>query len=83
MGEPGGLPSMGSHRVRHNWSDLAAAAYIHNPIPSYPYRSSENGLMDTAEEGVSETNGESSINIYTLSDKMDSKTDGWREVIDC
>ena len=26
MGEPGGLPSMGSHRVRHGWSDLAAAA---------------------------------------------------------
>ena len=26
MGEPGGLPSMGSHRVRHDWSDLAAAA---------------------------------------------------------
>ena len=25
-GEPGGLPSMGSHRVEHNWSDLAAAA---------------------------------------------------------
>ena len=25
-GEPGGLLSMGSHRVRHNWSDLAAAA---------------------------------------------------------
>jgi len=25
-GEPGGLPSVGSHRVRHNWSDLAAAA---------------------------------------------------------
>ena len=23
-GEPGGLPSMGSHRVRHNWSNLAA-----------------------------------------------------------
>ena len=26
MGEPGGLPSMGSHRVRHDWSDLAVAA---------------------------------------------------------
>ena len=26
--EPGGLPSMGSHRVGHNWSDLAAAAAI-------------------------------------------------------
>ena len=25
-GEPGGLPSMGSHRVGHNWHDLAAAA---------------------------------------------------------
>ena len=30
-GQPGGLPSMGSHRVRHNWSDLAAAA---EPIAS-------------------------------------------------
>ena len=26
MGEPGGLPSMGSHRVGHDWNDLAAAA---------------------------------------------------------
>ena len=26
MGEPGGLPSMGSHRVGPDWSDLAAAA---------------------------------------------------------
>ena len=25
-GEPGGLPSTGSHRVGHDWSDLAAAA---------------------------------------------------------
>ena len=25
-GEPGGLPSMGSHRVGHDWSDLAATA---------------------------------------------------------
>ena len=24
-GEPGGLPSLGSHRVGHDWSDLAAA----------------------------------------------------------
>ena len=29
-GEPGGLPSMGSHRVGHDWSDLAAAAAIQN-----------------------------------------------------
>ena len=26
IGEPDGLPSMGSHRVGHDWSDLAAAA---------------------------------------------------------
>ena len=26
--EPGGLPSMGSHRIGHDWSDLAAALYI-------------------------------------------------------
>ena len=26
MEEPGGLPSMGSHRVGHDWSNLAAAA---------------------------------------------------------
>ena len=25
-GEPGGLPSMGSHRIGHDWSHLAAAA---------------------------------------------------------
>ena len=26
--EPGGLPSMGSHRVGHNWSDLAISSYL-------------------------------------------------------
>ena len=30
MGEPGGLLSVGSHRVRHDWSDLAAAAATRN-----------------------------------------------------
>ena len=28
IGEPGGLPSMGSHRVSHDCSDLAAAAAV-------------------------------------------------------
>ena len=32
-GEPGGLPSMGSHRVGHDWSDLAAAAAAAWKIP--------------------------------------------------
>ena len=30
MRESGGLPSMGSHRVGHDWSDLAAAAAAFN-----------------------------------------------------
>ena len=36
-GEPGGLPSMGSHRVRHNLSDTAAAAVAAAPAaPAAP-----------------------------------------------
>ena len=31
-GEPGGLPSMGSHRVGHDWSDLAAVAAAENGV---------------------------------------------------
>ena len=41
-GEPGGLPSMGSHRVGHDWSDLAAAAchWVRDAIqPSHPLSS--------------------------------------------
>jgi len=30
--EPGGLPSVGSHRVGHDWSDLAAAAWLLFPF---------------------------------------------------
>ena len=33
-GEPGGLPSMGTHRVRHNWRDLAAAVVLATPVPT-------------------------------------------------
>ena len=32
--EPGGLPFMGSHRVGHNWSDLAAAAVADSILKS-------------------------------------------------
>ena len=35
MGEPGGLPSMGSHRVRHDWSDLAAVAVLWPQVFAY------------------------------------------------
>ena len=29
MGEPGGLPSMGSYRVGHNWSDLVVVVVVY------------------------------------------------------
>ena len=35
MEEPGGLPSMGSHRVRRDWSDLATA-WIRTQCISFP-----------------------------------------------
>ena len=37
MGEPGGLPSLGSHRFGHDWSDLAAAAWKRKMRPSTPW----------------------------------------------
>ena len=47
MGKPGGLPSLRSHRLRHDWSDLAAAAlfsvvasklhYAHFILPLYKF----------------------------------------------
>ena len=35
-GEPGGLPSVGSHRVGHNGSDLAADSTVAHSQPSFP-----------------------------------------------
>ena len=37
IGEPGGLPSMGLHRVRHDWSNLAAAVFHCIYIPYLLY----------------------------------------------
>ena len=31
-GEPGGLPSMGSHRVRHNWSDFSSVQFSRSVV---------------------------------------------------
>ena len=48
-GGPGGLPSMGSHRVGHDWSDLAAAAAADTMGNIF-----EGGASKSEEEGVSE-----------------------------
>ena len=52
IGEPHGLPSMGSHRVGHDRSDLAAAAQLTKKPPAMqgtPVRFL--GLQDTLEKG--------------------------------
>ena len=50
-GEPGGLPPMGSHRVGHNWSDLAAAAGYRESTCNSGDHSSIPGLGRYAGEG--------------------------------
>ena len=46
--EPVGLPSMGSHRVRHDWCDLAAAAAAAAATTSPPGKSLDSFLMPTS-----------------------------------
>ena len=56
-GEPRGLSSMGSHKVGHDWSDLAAAAAwqsykikaLYSTALSLWYSSSCDGFMDSSE----------------------------------
>ena len=46
--EPGGLPSLGSHRVGHDWSDLAAAAAFYTQVLIFriPWNQEENHLHE-------------------------------------
>ena len=52
--EPGGLPSMGSHRVGHNWHDLAAAAEEYR----MRFGSREGFLGERSSQGVSKDENE-------------------------
>ena len=48
MAEPGGLPSMGSHRVGHDWSDLAAAALMSPALAGRFFTTSANWETPTS-----------------------------------
>ena len=49
-GEPGGLVSVGSHRVGHDWSDLAAAEVIIMEKTMAPHSSTHAWKISWAEE---------------------------------
>ena len=53
--EPGGLPSMGLHRVGHDWSDLAAAASPPSMflLGNYPDPGLERGWDTVTHKGLS------------------------------
>ena len=61
--EPGGLPSMGSHRVRHDWSDAAAAAFPLKSVCSF-----EKIISLKEERG----------NILTVQIQNDTESKRWR-----
>ena len=48
MGEPGELPSMGSHRVRHDWSDLAVENDFNNQVDRMTYQWIPVGLFSNS-----------------------------------
>ena len=53
MAEPGGLPSMGSHRVGHDWSDLAAAEWLTLFQPQFLHTTEIPALMEPVIEWLS------------------------------
>ena len=77
-GEPGGLLSMGLHRVRHDWSDLAAAAAVAQMVKNPPAMQETwvqpLGWEDPLEEGMTthssilpgESQGQGSLVGYSL-----------------
>ena len=63
-GEPGGLLSMGSHRVGHDWSNLAAAAAVKwfgfpsgSVVKNLPVNAGDTGLIPGPGRSSGEGNG--------------------------
>ena len=54
-GEPGGLPSMGSHRVGRDWSDLAAAAAAFSHPTNIHWAPTDTGVLAVRDRVGSKT----------------------------
>ena len=74
-GQPGGLPSMGSHRVRHNWSDAAAAAAGSSEGKESSYNIGDLGLIHGLGRSSGERNGLKKFAnescVYILNDSIE------------
>ena len=85
MGEPGALLSMGSHRVRHDWSDFSSSSstYIWNLERQYwwIYLQGSNGETDIRGQtyghrergGEDEMYGESNMETYITICEIDNQ----------
>ena len=51
-GEPGGLPSMGSHRVGHDWSNLVAAAAADEPCLIFWWKANSPHLSSMVSKNI-------------------------------
>ena len=68
-GEPGGLPSMGLHRVGHDWSDLAAAAAASCLLqPGTHYSDGKESMCNVGDLGLIPVSGRphGEGNVYPL-----------------
>ena len=74
MGEPGGLQSMGSHRVGHDWSDLA----VLKNLPGNAGDIRDTGLIPGSERSPGDGNGNPLL-YSCLEDPMDSGA--WQAVV--
>ena len=68
MGEPGGLLSVGSHRVGHDWSDLATAAAASN---------SSLTELEFTKQGAARHENEEQAGLATVSENWDSICKPW------
>ena len=81
MGEPGGLLSMGLHRVGHDWRDLAAAANYRTKCNSSNYKASRKKLGKYLPDleiykcflGIKITNNKKNYKLYFIKMWTDKK----------
>ena len=86
--EPGGLPSMGSHRVRHDWSNLAAAAaarsWSHIPghhccLPNVPAYSEGKATLPTVDgvQGLTRMTSHTALAWGDSTESLCTAVKGW------